>query len=122
MIKPALGPPEPELLLSAGFALRFLATFGTRSAPSVPSSGLSRLSVGGTIWSRIARMQKIVSTAPAPPRTWPMADLVDLYQTLPTSSPNRTHPPPSSSYSAIPAVPCAVNLSSEGGALIAFFQ
>src|SRR3546814_17095547 len=100
MIKPALGPPEPELLLSAGFALRFLATFGTRSAPSVPSSGLSRLSVGGTIWSRIARMQKIVSTAPAPPRKWPMADLVELLETLPLASPNRRLNAPRSIVSA----------------------
>ena len=45
----ALVPPKPKLLLSTAFTLRFLATWGTRSTPSVPSSGLSRLSVGGTI-------------------------------------------------------------------------
>ena len=65
------------------------ALCGTRSTPSVPSSGLSRLSVGGTIWSRIARMQKIASTAPAPPSRWPIADLVELIDTLPIALPNR---------------------------------
>ena len=48
-ITEALVPPNPKLLLSAALTLRFLATCGTRSTPSVPSSGLSRLSVGGTI-------------------------------------------------------------------------
>ena len=69
-------PPKPKLLLSAALTSRFLAVCGTRSTPSVPSSGSSRLSVGGTIWSRMARMQKIASTAPAPPSRWPIADLV----------------------------------------------
>src|SRR3546814_5481504 len=56
----ALVPPKPKLLLSAALTRRAFAVCGTRSTPSVPSSGSSRLSVGGTIWSRIARMQKIV--------------------------------------------------------------
>ena len=55
----ALVPPKPKLLLSAARTWRFLALCGTRSTPAVPSLGLSRLSVGGTIWSRMARMQKI---------------------------------------------------------------
>ena len=59
MTRLALVPPKPKLLLSTARTSRFLALCGTRSTPSVPSSGLSRLSVGGTIWSRIARMQKI---------------------------------------------------------------
>src|SRR4051812_11382618 len=67
MISDALVPPKPKLLLSTARTRRFLALCGTRSTPSVPSSGSSRLRVGGTIWSRIARMQKIASTAPAPP-------------------------------------------------------
>src|SRR6476469_7510847 len=49
MIRLALVPPKPKLLLSAARTGRFFALCGTRSTPSVPSSGLSRLSVGGTI-------------------------------------------------------------------------
>src|ERR687889_438505 len=74
----ALVPPKPKLLLSAARTSRCLAWCGTRSTPAVPSLGLSRLSVGGTTWSRSARMQKIASTAPAPPSRWPIADLVEL--------------------------------------------
>src|SRR3546814_5960261 len=46
----ALVPPKPKLLLSAALTRRAFAVCGTRSTPSVPSSGSSRLSVGGTIW------------------------------------------------------------------------
>src|SRR3546814_2342476 len=74
MISDALVPPKPKLLFSTARTLRFLATWGTRSTPAQLSLGLSRLSVGGTIWSRRLRMQKIDSTAPAPPSRWPMAD------------------------------------------------
>src|SRR3546814_14845007 len=77
MISDALVPPKPKLLFSTARTLRFLATWGTRSTPAQLSLGLSRLSVGGTIWSRRLRMQTIDSTAPAPPSRWPMADLVD---------------------------------------------
>ena len=34
--------------------------------------------VGGATWSRIARILKIASTAPAAPSKWPVMDLVDL--------------------------------------------
>src|SRR6202008_480394 len=78
MMREALVPPKPKLLLSTALTLRSFALCGTRSTPAQLSSGLSRLRVGGTIWSRIARMQKILSTAPAPPRRCPMADLVEL--------------------------------------------
>ena len=53
MISEALVPPKPKLLLSTALTWRFLALCGTRSTPAVPSLGLSRLSVGGTIWSRM---------------------------------------------------------------------
>jgi hypothetical protein len=35
------------------------------------------LIVGGAIWSRIARIEKIASIAPAAPSRWPVADLVE---------------------------------------------
>ena len=47
-----------------------------------PSDGLSRFKVGGTTWSRMARMQKIASTAPAAPSRWPIADLVEDIESL----------------------------------------
>ena len=49
---------------------------GARSI-GVSTEGLSRLSVGGATWSRIARIEKMASTAPAAPRRWPIEDLVD---------------------------------------------
>ena len=53
-----------------------MAWCGTRSM-SLSTDELSRFSVGGTTPSRIARIEKIDSTAPAAPKRWPMADLVD---------------------------------------------
>ena len=50
---------------------------------AVSTEGLSRLSVGGAIWSRIARIEKIASTAPAAPSRWPIEDLVDDIVVLP---------------------------------------
>src|SRR6185503_12313941 len=107
MMRLALVPPKPKLLLSAARTGRFFALWGTRSTPSVPSSGSSRLSVGGTTWSRIARMQKIVSTAPAPPSRWPIADLVLLIDAPPRSSPSTRFTAASSIVSAIVEVPWA---------------
>src|SRR3546814_15985401 len=71
--------------------------------------GLSRLRVGGTTLSRIARIEKIASTAPAAPSRWPIADLVDDIDTFFTASPNnrRTAPPSISSPSGV-EVPCAL--------------
>src|SRR3546814_1843654 len=114
MISDALVPPKPKLLFSTARTLRFLATWGTRSTPAQLSLGLSRLSVGGTIWSRRLRMQKIDSTAPAPPSRWPMADLVDDIDTLAIAEPNsrRTAPSSSSSPSGV-EVPCALIRSEE---------
>src|SRR3546814_17462764 len=80
MIRLALVPPKPKLLLSTAFTGRSLATWGTRSTPAQPSPGLSRFNVGGTIWSRMAWIQKNDSIAPAPPNTWPMADWVELIE------------------------------------------
>src|SRR4029453_355975 len=99
MMRLALVPPKPKLLLSTARTGRFLASCGTKSTPSVPSLGLLRLSVGGTIWSRIARMQKMLSTAPAPPSRWPIADLVELIDNDPMALPNRRRTAPSSSSS-----------------------
>src|SRR6476660_10085491 len=99
MISDALVPPKPKLLFRTARTGRSLALCGTRSTPSQLSLGLSRLRVGGTIWSRIARMQKMLSTAPAPPSKWPMADLVELIETLAMALPNSRRTAPSSSSS-----------------------
>src|SRR5687768_2551678 len=111
MISDALVPPKPKLLLSTALTLRSLALCGTRSTPAQPSDGLSRLSVGGTIWSRMARMQKMLSTAPAPPSRWPIADLVLLIDAPHRSSPNTRLAAASSIVSAIVEVPLALMLS-----------
>src|SRR5712691_1181956 len=62
----ALVPPKPNELESTTSMLRLRAWCGTRSI-GVSTDGLSRLSVGGATLSRIARMEKIASTAPAAP-------------------------------------------------------
>ena len=63
-----------------------LACCGTRSI-AVSTDGLSRLSVGGTMPSRMASTEKIASTAPAAPSRWPMADLVEDMDSLPAALP-----------------------------------
>src|SRR5690606_9992555 len=72
-----LVPPKPkefEITASMAFGLACNAT----KSRSQPSSGSSRLMVGGATWSRMARMLKIASTAPAAPSRWPTMDLVEL--------------------------------------------
>jgi hypothetical protein len=44
-------------------------------------------------------MQKMDSTAPAPPSRWPIADLVELIETVEIASPNSLRTAPSSSSS-----------------------
>src|SRR5579863_1483257 len=75
-ISEALVPPKPNEFDSTYLTLRSRACFGTRSI-SQEGDGLSRLSVGGTMPSRNARIEKIASTLPAAPSRWPIADLVD---------------------------------------------
>jgi hypothetical protein len=55
-ISDALVPPKPNEFDSATLISRLRALCGTRSI-GVSTDGLSRLSVGGTTWSRIARME-----------------------------------------------------------------
>ena len=57
--------------------------------------------VGGTIWSRMARMQKIASTAPAAPSRCPIADLVEDIDILRRALPNSRLTAPSSISSPI---------------------
>src|SRR5215469_11376018 len=85
-IRAALVPPKPKEFDIVASTLRFRAEWGTRSS-LVSKPGLSRLSVGGTIWSRIARRQKIASTAPAAPSKCPIEDLVDDIDVLPAALP-----------------------------------
>src|SRR3546814_15100745 len=77
----ALVPPKPKEFERAWRTLRAFAGFGTRSM-SQPSEGLSRLSVGGTTPSRIARIEKMASMLPAAPSRCPIAELVDDIDSL----------------------------------------
>src|SRR3546814_19503200 len=97
----ALVPPKPKELDSARRTGRSLATWGVRSMSAQLGEGLSRLRVGGPTLSRIARIDKIASTAPAAPRRWPLADLVDDMETVLPASPNRRRTPPTSSPSTL---------------------
>src|SRR3712207_2701326 len=87
-IKDALVPPNPKEFERATSMRLRLAVLGTRSM-AVSTDGLSRLIVGGTMPSRMASTEKIASTAPAAPRRWPMADLVDDMVSLPAALPTR---------------------------------
>src|SRR5690606_33087522 len=86
MTSVALVPPKPKLLERATLISFLSATLGTRLM-AVSTEGLSRLSVGGAILSRMASMQKIASTEPAAPRRCPMADLVELITARSAASP-----------------------------------
>src|ERR1700740_24493 len=77
----ALVPPKPNELDSATLISRLRGTCGTRSI-AVCTDGFSKLMVGGAMLSRIARMLKIASTAPAAPSKCPVDDFVDDIDTL----------------------------------------
>ena len=71
----ALVPPKPKELDRTTSMARFFERWGTRSI-AVSTDGLSRLMVGGATPSRMARIEKIASTAPAAPNRCPIEDLV----------------------------------------------
>ena len=60
----AFVPPNPKLFDSAALIRRSCAVWATRSI-GLSRLGSSRFSVGGATLSRMARMEKIDSTAPA---------------------------------------------------------
>src|SRR3546814_711883 len=76
-----LVPPKPKELDSTTSMSMPRAVCGTKSR-SQPSSGSSRLMVGGATWLLIASTLKIASTAPAAPNRWPVMDLVELTASL----------------------------------------
>src|SRR5438067_1874762 len=76
-IKVPFVPPKPKEFERAILIRVFCALWGTKLR-SHPSLGWSKLIVGGAIWSRRARIQKIASTEPAEPNKWPVIDLVEL--------------------------------------------
>src|SRR5260370_15788068 len=86
-ITDALVPPKPNEFDSATLISRLRAIFGTRSI-AVSTEGLSRLMVGGAMLSRIARMEKIASIAPAAPSRCPVDDLVDDIDTFEAALPS----------------------------------
>src|SRR6266571_2584553 len=95
MITEALVPPKPKEFDSATLISRLRAACGTRSIV-VSTDGFSRLMVGGAILSRIARMLKIASIAPAAPNRCPVDDLVDDIDTLDAALPSRRSTAPGS--------------------------
>src|ERR1700738_5669160 len=80
-ITEALVPQKPNEFDSATLISRLRGDCGTRSI-AVSTDGFSRLMVGGAMLSRIARILKIVSTAPAAPSRCPLAALVCDIDTL----------------------------------------
>src|SRR5207253_11212791 len=72
-----LVPPNPNELDSTTSISMSRAVCGTKSR-SQPSSGSSRLMVGGATCPLIASTLKIASTAPAAPSRCPVMDLVEL--------------------------------------------
>ena len=106
-ISEALVPPKPKELDSAASISRF-RPYAARGRSRVSTTGLSRLSVGGTIWSRMARIQKIASTAPAAPSRWPIADLVDDIEASRRRCRAAARPPPARSCRPCVEVPCAL--------------
>src|ERR1700716_1724756 len=107
-ITEALVPPKPNELDSATLISRLGGTCGTR-AIAVSTDGFSRLMVGGAMLSRIARMLKIVSTAPAAPSRCPVDDLVDDIDTRDAALPSiRSTAPSSISSPTWVEVPCAL--------------
>src|ERR1700755_2228118 len=75
-ITDALVPPNPKELDKARLISRRRGVSGTRSI-AVSTDGCSRLMVGGATLSRIARIEKIASIAPAAPSRCPVDDLVE---------------------------------------------
>src|SRR6202165_6127024 len=88
-ITEALVPPKPNEFDSATLISRLRGACGTKSI-AVSTDGFSRLMVGGAMLSRIAKMLKIASTAPAAPSRWPVDDLVDDIDTLEARSEEHT--------------------------------
>src|SRR5580698_9299228 len=108
MITEALVPPKPNEFDNTTLISRRRGTYGTRSI-AVSIDGLSRLMVGGATLSRIARMQKIASIAPAAPSRCPVEDLVDDIDTLEAALPSiRSTAPSSISSPTCVEVPCAL--------------
>src|SRR5271154_2225297 len=107
-ITDALVPPKPNEFDNAILISRLRAVRGTRSI-AVAIDGLSRLMVGGAILSRIARMLKIASIAPAAPSRCPVDDLVDDIDPLEAALPSsRSTAPSSISSPSCVDVPCAL--------------
>src|SRR6202022_1750043 len=107
-ITEALVPPKPNEFDSTTLISRLRGACGTRSI-AVSTEGFSRLIVGGATLSRIARMLKIVSTAPAAPHRCPGDDLVEHLDTREAALPSsRSTAPSSISSPTCVDVPCAL--------------
>src|SRR4051812_23789465 len=108
MTREALVPPKPNEFDRATLMSRERGLCGTRSI-AVWTDGLSRLMVGGAILSRIARIEKIASIAPAAPSRWPVEDLVDDIEIFDAALPSsRSAAASSISSPSGVEVPCAL--------------
>src|ERR1700739_1450337 len=91
----ALVPPKPNELDSATLISRLRGTCGTRSI-AVCTDGFSKLMVGGAMLSRIAKIEKIASIAPAAPSRCPVDDLVADIEIREAALPSNRSTAPSS--------------------------
>src|SRR5262249_20927769 len=91
----ALVPPKPKEFDRTTSMVRLFERCGTRSI-AVSTDGLSRLMVGGATPSRMARIEKIASTAPAAPNRCPIEDLVEDMHMRAAALPTRRCTAPSS--------------------------
>src|SRR5580700_1935350 len=108
MITEALVPPKPNELDSATLISRLRGVCGTRSI-AVCTDGCSKLMVGGAMLSRIAKILKIASIAPAAPNRCPVDDLVDDIETFEAALPrSRSTALSSISSPTCVEVPCAL--------------
>src|SRR5213078_551664 len=73
----ALVPAKPEELETATSTACARAVPTTRSRPSQAGSSVSSPAVGGILPSASTRAQRMASKAPAAPRVWPMAPLIE---------------------------------------------
>src|SRR5271154_2994034 len=82
----AFVPPKPKELVIAYSIVVGTPLSLTRQKPQASSTSC-RLVMGGATWSRSASIVIPASRLPAPPRRWPVIDLVELTRRLFAESP-----------------------------------
>src|SRR3984885_1169259 len=85
-MRDALVPPKPKELVMAYSIVVGSPLSRTREKPQASSTSC-RLVIGGAIWLHSASTVIPASRLPAPPRRWPVIDLVELTSRLFADSP-----------------------------------